>query len=81
MQFAREGIFGVVKWVQGLMHAQSGKSGVTYAGQNIHMQDNMLTSTRLRLDDLITASTKQTPHPTSIGLYTTPRHASHHYGC
>lgn len=33
MRFPREGIFGVVQWVQGLVHAQAGKSGVTYAGQ------------------------------------------------
>jgi hypothetical protein len=45
------------------------------------MQDNILTGMRLRMDDLITTSTKQTPHPTPIGVYTTPRHASHHYGC
>ena len=34
MQFPREGIFGIVQWVQGLMHAQAGKRGVTYAGQH-----------------------------------------------
>lgn len=45
------------------------------------MQDNILTGMRPRMDDLITTSTKQTPHPTPIGVYTTPRHASHHYGC
>src|SRR5687768_4676978 len=46
------------------------------ARAGLHTQYKILTSRRLRLDVLITTSSKHTPHPAPIRIYTIPRCAS-----